>query len=498
MLGRTPNFGIFDDHDSFDLLKKIVKGMKEKPTFFAKTISAFKNLNNAQDSLKGSSEENDRVLSVFQKYEEALGRNNAFDFDDLIQKPVALFKKNPAILKKYQAKFDALLVDEYQDINPKQYELVTLLAGEHKNLTVVGDDEQTIYSWRYADIRTFLDFEKHWPEAKIHFLEENYRSTGTIIRAAAAVAENNRYRTSKKLWTGNPDGDRITFFEAWGENEEGEWIADEVKKIKMNSEDERTGILYRTNAQSRAIEQALIRHDIPYEIFGGLKFYERREIKDAVASLRWTSNKKDEVAKERLEKNLTKRKFTIFKDKMEITEDPKPLEVIKVFLAAFGYFDYLESNFINADERQENIGELINFASAFEHLPEFLEKISLLQSTDDAVKGDSHHALSASKVVLMTIHMAKGLEFDNVFIAGAAEGLLPHIRSIDNESSLEEERRLMYVAMTRARKKLHVSFYGMPSRFLAEIPGDCVALAEGSAGADIDTDTFEENVVTFD
>jgi DNA helicase-2/ATP-dependent DNA helicase PcrA len=205
-LGRTPNFVIFDDHDSFDLIKKIVKkslvndkNKKNTPAFFARQISKIKNIDSALDGLKEPPERAALIRDVFHEYEAALARNNAFDFDDLIEKPVALFGQHPEVLEKYRAKFDALLVDEYQDINPKQYEFVKLLAGGHNNLSVVGDDEQTIYSWRYADIRTFLDFDKDWPGAKIHFLEENYRSTATIIRAAAAVAENNRYRTPKKL-----------------------------------------------------------------------------------------------------------------------------------------------------------------------------------------------------------------------------------------------------------------------------------------------------------
>lgn len=497
-LGRTPNFVIFDDHDSFDLIKKIVKkslvndkNKKNTPAFFARQISKIKNIDSALDGLKEPPERAALIRDVFHEYEAALARNNAFDFDDLIEKPVALFGQHPEVLEKYRAKFDALLVDEYQDINPKQYEFVKLLAGGHNNLSVVGDDEQTIYSWRYADIRTFLDFDKDWPGAKIHFLEENYRSTATIIRAAAAVAENNRYRTPKKLWTQKPEGERIVLFEAWGENEEAAWIAEEAKKIKRGEERAEVAILYRTNAQSRAIEQALIRHDLAYQIFGGLKFYERREVKDVVAALRSAANDRDEIARERLEKNLSKRKFAEFKRKIGAVKHPKPHEIIKIFLEIFGYFDYLEENFVNADEREENIGELIVFASGFEDLPELLEKISLLQAADDETngqkggrRGGDRDGERKNKINLMTIHLAKGLEFENVFIAGAAEGLLPHIRSIDDERSLEEERRLMYVAMTRAKKKLYIGFYGMPSRFIAEIPEECITLAptEGMGG----------------
>ena len=503
ILGRTPNFVIFDDHDSFDLVKKIVKGFlikekgkKDTPAFFARKISEIKNVDDALERSREPQERKMLIQTIFEQYEGALARNNAFDFDDLIEKPVALFKKNPAILGKYQARFNALLVDEYQDINPKQYELVKLLAEGHRNLSVVGDDEQTIYSWRYADIKTFLGFDKEWPGAKIYFLEENYRSTGNIIRAAQAVAEHNHYRTPKKLWTQKPQGELVALFEAWGENDEAEWIAEEIQKIKARDVRAEAAILYRTNAQSRALEQALIRRDLPYQIFGGLKFYERREVKDAVAALRWASNDRDEIARERLEKNLSRKKFAEFKKKIAAAERLKPLDIIKIFLETFGYFDYLEENFMNADEREENIAELITFASGFKDLPDFLEKISLLQATDDEA---GRKGSKKNKISLMTIHLAKGLEFKNVFIAGAAEGLLPHIRSMDDELSLEEERRLMYVAMTRAKEKLYISFYGMPSRFVGEIPEECLALAsEADHEVGDDGDMFGEKVIALD
>ena len=399
LLGREPNFAIFDDHDSFDLIKKAVKGISrgkrddeeapsmpakknEAPAFFAQKIAEIKNdvFMKIGRGTQISSEKESQIKTVFDAYEAALVRNNAFDFDDLIQKPVLLFKKNPIVLKKYQAMFDAVLVDEWQDINPMQYEFVKLLALGHWNLSVVGDDEQTIYTWRYADIKTFLNFDKDWEGAVVHFLEENYRSTATIVNAAQAVVQNNRFRTPKTLRTSNPEGDPITLFEAWGENEEAAWIARQI--LKSGNSMKSIGILYRTNAQSRAIEQALIRENIPYHIFGGLKFYERREVKDAIAALRYVANQKDELSKERLEKNLSKRKFSAFKDAVATAKDPAPAEVLAIFLETFGYFDYLEQNFINANEREENISELVAFAAEFKTLADLLEKISLVQSTD--------------------------------------------------------------------------------------------------------------------
>lgn len=486
ILGREPNFTIFDDHDSLDLIKKVLKatdfkhvkkGKKEAPAYFSKKISALKNMANK--------DEDEQLREIFCGYETALQRNNAFDFDDLIEKPIAIFKAYPEILKRHQNRFDAILVDEYQDINPKQYEFVRLLAQGHRNLTVVGDDEQTIYTWRYADIKIFLDFDKDWPDAKVYFLEENYRSTGNIIRGASAVVQHNRFRTPKQLWTNQAAGEPITLYEAWGENDEAAWIGQKISDLRRTINPTPTvAILYRTNAQSRAIEQALIRESIPYKIFGGLKFYERREVKDAVAALRYAANKKDELSRERLEKNLSKRKFAQFGAAILDLADPKPTDIIKAFLQSFGYFEYLDENFTNADERTENITELMNFASGFTNLPDFIERLSLLQATDDenaAAKALEGGTEPGQPIHLSTIHMAKGLEFDTVFIAGVAEGLLPHIRSIDNDASLEEERRLMYVAMTRARKNLYISFYGLPSRFLAEIPEEHIVLTGDTA-----------------
>jgi DNA helicase-2/ATP-dependent DNA helicase PcrA len=514
-LERKPNFTIFDDHDSFNLIKKAAKSVlpkndsdkegikkdKETPAFFAQGISKIKNISGSDLTTEPPNEKSMATRKVFQKYESALIENNAFDFDDLIEKAVAIMRSHPAILKKYQNRFDAVLVDEYQDINPKQYEFIQLLAGRHHNVSVVGDDEQTIYSWRYADIGIFLNFEKHWPGAQIFFLEENYRSTGNIIRAASSVVKNNLIRTPKTLWTKNAPGAPIRIFESWGENEEAEWIAREIKKMKNGS----IAVLYRTNAQSRAIEQALIRCGIPYQIFGGLKFYERREVRDAVAALRYASNHHDAPSRERLEKNLSKKKFAEFKDALAKAGGIPPQEIIALFLETFHYFDYLEENFINADERGGNIAELITFASEFESLSELLEKVSLLQAIDDENNKDGEKKETWDMpVCCMTIHLAKGLEFDSVFIAGASEGCLPHGRSLANERSLEEERRLMYVAMTRARKNLAISFYGTPSRFLEEIPEECVALQNNAGGGtspvdDEKDDDYEEvNYIDLD
>jgi DNA helicase-2/ATP-dependent DNA helicase PcrA len=317
------------------------------------------------------------------------------------------------------------------------------------------------------------------------------------VNAAQAVVQNNRFRTPKKLRTSNPEGDPITLFEAWGENEEAAWIAKKISDLQRTDVQSTVGILYRTNAQSRAIEQALIRENVAYRIFGGLKFYERREVKDAVAALRYAANPKDEPSRERLEKNFSRRKFTEFKNGLTAAADPTPAGILNIFLESFGYFDYLEQNFINAAEREENISELAAFAAEFQTLADLLEKVSLVQSTDKPSGGtagthDKNERQDGSIVHLSTIHLAKGLEFDSVFIAGASEGVLPHVRSMDNDDALEEERRLMYVAMTRARKKLFISFFGMPSRFLSEIPQEYLRVDDQTENQGRDAD-FSSN-----
>ena len=437
-IGRKPNFTIFDDHDSFDVLKKILKSRepasgsgerknkKEESALFMTHISRLKNI--GAGVAAPAKIDPQEAVGMFEKYEIALQENNAFDFDDLIEKVVELFKARPATLQKYQNMFSAILVDEYQDINPKQHEFIKLLADNHRNLSVVGDDEQTIYGWRYADIGIFLNFEREWSDARVHFLEENYRSTGAIISSASAVVRNNRVRAPKNLYTNNPEGDLITLFEADGENLEAEWIAYEIQRRKGKGQKEDVAILYRTNAQSRAIEQALIRRGMPYRIFGGLKFYERREVKDLVAGLRYAANMSDTISRERLEKNLTKRKFAAYKARIHASKSPKPKDIIEMFLEVFGYYEYLEENFINADERYENVAELVSFVSGFDDTNELLEKLSLLQSTDDEQANGERCADGIGVITMMTIHMAKGLEFDVVFITGASEGLLPHAR----------------------------------------------------------------------
>lgn len=486
-LKRDFNFVIYDNDDSLRLVKKIAKDKlpkktEAKPAVIYEIISALKNGMTKIEELKNSSDINEEMaFYFFPLYEKALQENNAFDFDDLILKVVEVFKNNSAILRKYQEKFDYVLVDEYQDINNVQYELVKLLAKDGRGLTVVGDDQQTIYSWRGSNIGIFLDFEKDWPGAEIILLDQNYRSTKNIISSASELIKNNRFqikhfgpeKKEKNLWTENELGEEIALQEFSGEDDEAGWIAEEIEKIRKSKLDmeESIGVLYRTNAQSRPIEQALIEKNIPYLIFGGVKFYDRLEIKDVLAALRFYSNPRDSVSRERLEKNIGKRRFAEFAEGVLGLKNLSPIEIIGVFLKVADYFTALQKNFINFNERRENIAELVSFASQFEDLEGFLEKVALVQSTDLAInKKQLEQGKGKEMVNLMTIHLAKGLEFDRVFLAGANEGVLPHHRSLESLQELEEERRLAYVALTRARKKLSISFYDLPSRFLSELP----------------------------
>ncbi len=365
----------------------------------------------------------------------------------------------------------------------------------------------SIYGFRGSDFRNFLNFEKDWPNAKVVLLEQNYRSTSNIINAASTVIKNNKFQKPKELWTKNPSGDLIQVAACEDAEQEADFIADKIRQLMsranatVNEFDGRensstpqlinssTAILYRTNAQSRAIEQTLIIANIPYKIFGGLKFYERKEIKDIVAALRIAANPKDEVSRERIVKNFTKSVTELLLEELpRLGKNLKILELISWFLNNADYFDYLEKNYKNYQERKENINELIVFASGFENLGEFLERVSLLQSADqpanqlkshaDATVNEfrteknssTHQLINSSTISLMTIHLAKGLEFETVFVAGCNEGTLPHQMSYGSLDDTEEERRLMYVAMTRARKNLFLSFYNLPSRFLGEIP----------------------------
>lgn len=481
-VSRAANFSIFDDDDSLRIIKNIIKdfnliqrGNREiNPLYLRREFSRIKSeliftKYEINTKVQNYENDNDVINYLFNEYETALRGNNAFDFDDLIQKPIEIFQNQPDILEKYQKKFRYILVDEFQDTNTAQYVFVKLLAQGYKNLSVVGDDQQSIYKFRGSDFKIFLNFEKDWPETKTVLLEQNYRSSGNIIKAASSLIAKNKFQKPKNLWTENEDGETVKVIEHSDEDREAEWIALRIKNSELRSKNSNIAILYRTNAQSRAIESALIEQEIAYKIFSGVKFYERKEIKDIVAVLRWAFNPDDSVSFSRIKTNFLKKPFlAIQKEIPQISAGLKPVELIGRILEITDYLNQLKKNYDNFRERVENINELIYYASEFESLQDFLEKISLFQSSD-VVKNNNLITNNSIIVNLMTIHLAKGLEFDKVFIVGCNEGLLPHQMSYYKDEEIEEERRLMYVAMTRAKKELFLNFYNLPSRFLGEI-----------------------------
>ncbi len=483
-LGRTPSFTIFDEDDAGALLKHIAKNRNlPKETCGVPVLSRLVGtIKNEGISAREAAANGPKALlpdtaeAVWNDYETALRQNNAFDFDDLIQKPVELFRTRPDILEAYRNKYDHILIDEYQDINGVQYELVRMLAENHRNLSVVGDDAQSIYAFRGADFRNFLNFERDWPNAKVIVLEENYRSTPVILEAANCIIRNNAVQRTKNMWTDNPSRGKIGVYAATSDEHEAEWIVKTIlAEMRSGTPLEAIAILYRTNAQSRALEQALIACGIPYRIFGGIRFYERKEIKDIMAGLRLAANPSDTVSAERLMKNFSKGKAVGLIESLPRLGGAKTAsEIIEHFVSSTNYLDYLKKNFKNSRERIENVQGLLRFAAQFSEkgIAAFLEQATLAQGQD----------LPQGKqgINMMSIHMSKGLEFDTVFVAGASEGMLPHHRSLSSAGEMEEERRLMYVATTRAAKRLFFSFSGIPSRFLYEIDGDLVEFANAA------------------
>ena len=530
------NFVIYDSSDSQNVVKTCLKELNlDDKQFSPNGVQAA--ISNAKNQLMGPSAferqaggfYEKKIAEIYRLYVKKLRANNALDFDDLLLVSVAILEEHEDIRTKYQRRFRYILVDEYQDTNGAQYQLTKILAAGYKNICVVGDADQSIYSWRGADIRNIMDFEKDYPDAKSIKLEQNYRSTKTILAAANAVIANNSNRRPKNLWTDNADGEKITTYLANDERDEANFIANTIMKQKTiyNADYSDIAILYRTNAQSRVIEDGFMRAGIPYTMVGGLKFYDRKEIKDAIAYLRVIFNPMDTVSLLRIINvpkrglggaSLTKLSnyaaeremplFDVISNPEELDNVPgitarvkKPLGVFSAFifemmgcldvmklpdflekiLKESGYIDELEAEKKPENEsRLENLKEFIGVAKDFERseenssLDEFLSHISLISDIDTADTDDD-------RVTLMTLHAAKGLEFPTVFMAGMEEGLFPHSRSIMDPDQMEEERRTCYVGITRAQRKLYMTYarsrtiYGRstsyePSRFLDEIP----------------------------
>ena len=499
-LGLSPNYLIYDQSDQVEVVKEILKKMEVSqkefhPQAVLTTISEAKNELISEleypQYVRGYWQE--IVAKVYRQYQKFLQENNALDFDDLIFKLVSLFKKNPQILGEYQNRYSHLLVDEYQDTNHAQYVLTKLLAQRYKNLTVVGDMSQSIYMWRGADFRNVLRLKEDFPELKTINLEQNYRSTQKILDAAFSVISHNSSHPILRLWTENPEGENPYLYEARSETDEAEFVIIQIQTStlgRQSSDYSNFAVLYRTNAQSRVLEEAFLSAGIPYVLVGGTRFYERKEIKDVLAYLRILSNPKDSVSTKRIEKlgKIRLEKFRKFQEKIcSRLENLSTLDLLDKILRQTGYWELYDPEDEEDFSRLENIKELRSVATNFPDLSQFLENVALVeqeQLPDHPVKnGEKKNA-----VTLMTLHAAKGLEFPVIFIVGLEEGLFPHSRSLLDNLQLEEERRLCYVGITRAKKKIYLTYarrrlyFGqrtanLPSRFLMDIPQELLQLA---------------------
>lgn len=535
--GYGGNFAIYDTADSQNLIKQILKEMNLDDKRFQPSgiLSRISNAKNAlQDAAAFARQAGDfyeqKVADIYSRYEQKLQLNNALDFDDLLMLSIKLLQENKEVREKYQDRFDYLLVDEYQDTNHAQYLLTKFLAAKHRNICVVGDADQSIYGWRGADIQNILDFEKDYPDAKVIKLEQNYRSTQIILDAANAVIENNTGRKPKNLWTENKSGADIIYFQAVDERDEARFVIEQLQNLQR-TENKKLGdmaILYRTNTQSRIFEEMLIKSGISYNMVGGLKFYERKEIKDIIAYLRAIFNPADSLSLLRII-NVPKRgigdaslakiqayaaanNVSLFEavsnaaaidglssrfvsklddlagiifELMNLAGEAPVEDLIDRVLRDTGYLEELENERTpQAQSRIDNLHELISVAQEFaaseeeNNLENFLAHVALVSDIDDTELGED-------AITLMTLHSSKGLEFPVVFLVGMEEGLFPHARTLMDETEIEEERRLCYVGITRAKEKLFLSstkmrtIYGNtvtypPSRFLQEIPARLV------------------------
>lgn len=522
LLGYDRNFVIMDSDDSLTVVKKIIKDLDYDPKVYnpkaiRNKISSCKNeLISAKAYERYAVSDYEQVIQkVYEKYEKKLQQNNSVDFDDLLILPIKLFREHQDVLEKYQNLYQYVLIDEYQDTNQAQYILTKMISEKNRRITCVGDDSQSIYSFRGANYKNILNFENDYRDAKTILLEQNYRSTGNILDAANQVIKNNRDRKDKNLWTNKGPGEKIKYYRAYNERDEAQYVIRKIKElVNRNVEYKDIAVLYRTNAQSRVVEEEMLKENLPYRVIGSFYFYSRKEIKDLIAYLRLIHNSKDNVSLLRVIntpkrgiglktiENLTTKADTEgisiydaiesgkeldFKKTIEklknVAEDLTLTELIDKVLDASGMKKELESEqTLEAEVRLENLEEFKSITKAFEEkeglisLEDFLLEISLVSDVEE-YKDDPN------RISLMTVHSVKGLEFDHVFVIGMEEGLFPHMNSLMENVALEEERRLCYVAITRARDDLHLvnarrrTLFGKEqvnpvSRFISEINPD--------------------------
>jgi len=531
VIGLNPRFVIYDAEDQLNAIKQSLQDIDLDPKQYSphaiqSVISSAKSrlLNPQQYSERVQSYFEEIVQRVYEQYQGLLSKSEALDFDDLLMRTAHLFENHPAILSRYQSRYVHILVDEFQDTNLAQYALIRQLAGKYENICVVGDPDQSIYSWRFADLRNILAFEKDYPNAKVVILEQNYRSTRNILQVASDIISQNVNRKPKELWTENEAGSLVNIVESYTEDEESQFVVSEVERLvtqeKLSLKD--FAAMYRVNAQSRALEESFIRYGVPYRLIGGTRFYQRQEIRDALAYLRVIRNPNDNLSLMRiinvpgrgigqvtvahlqararsddislyhaLKHMVSEKAFparilptvtrfsTVIDELITKSRELNPAELLDEILESTEYREHI-LNKEHGEERWENIMELRNVASDYDGpspeqaLDAFLEKVSLVSDTDE-LDG------SVDAVTLITLHQAKGLEFPVVFIAGMEEGILPHRKSFDDPDEMEEERRLCYVGITRAKKHVYLlrsyrrSLFGSglvnpPSRFLEDIP----------------------------
>lgn len=519
-IGIGKDFVIYDTDDSTKIIKEILKKMNLNPKEYSPnnilaTISRAKNELITEGMFKSNSNSPfyAKVAEIYPMYQKRLKENNALDFSDLLYLTAKLLTENKEVLEKYQNRFKYILVDEYQDTNSVQYHLIKNLADKHKNLTVVGDVSQSIYSWRGADYRNMMQFQSDYPDSKVYKLARNYRSTEIIIKAAQSVIENNSTHIPLELYTENGKGQKVNIFEANDERAEARYITERIEEAVSPAGGYETfpdskvdysdfAVLYRTNAQSRIIEEAFVNAGIPYKMVGGVRFYDRMEIKDVLAYLKVFHNPKDTVSWARCintpPRGIGKKTFgTISESNFDLEliktktnldwsgmKDVPPLAAVDKVLKDFGYLAYLNDGTEESLSRIENIKEFRAVAGQYETIQDLLENIALVESSNRAIDKNK------SAVTLMTLHAAKGLEFDTVFIAGMEEGIFPHSRSMADKAELEEERRICYVGITRAKRNIYLTYarsrslYGqsgasMVSRFISDLPEEIIRFQFG-------------------
>jgi len=508
-IGVPPGFLIYDEGDQKEAIKEVLESFNMSkdsynPSALLSEISDAKNqmLTPSQYAEFVQGDWQEAVFKVYSAYQKLLKEVGALDFDDLLLFTVDLFKKSPEILARWQTKLTHVFVDEWQDTNKIQYELTGLIVGKRKDITAVGDASQSIYSWRGADFRNINNLIRDYPNVMIINLEQNYRSTQNILSAANSVIVKNTSHPILKLWTENPTGEKIKLYGARNGLDEASFVINEISNlIQYGHSLKDFAVLYRTNAQSRVLEEAFLHSGIPYVLVGGVRFYDRKEIRDVLSYLRLLVNPKDSVSKKRIEKIGTRRleKFKKFQEEAAALEETTTLDILDGVLEKTGYLELFQKETEENLARLENIKELRSVAAEFPNINEFLENVALVGAQETNNKRRVNGEKQKDAATLMTLHAAKGLEFPVVFIVGMEEGLFPHSRSLWDAGELEEERRLAYVGMTRAKKLLYLSYatrrlyFGEkisnpPSRFIIDIPESLLQ----SAGGSILSDEFEK------